>query len=162
MGTNPWIKKWSVEGSLGDVYTVGQRADGSYGCDCKGWKFKKAPKPDCKHIRAIKAALDTPAVVSAYDLQKEAEKAVQRTFTRVQPVRAICPYCAQTFTSQMMLVRHEALCRATIGRREKEFRSAYDAGKPPKKAPASAPKPQEVEVESDRFTVVRKFNFATE
>ena len=50
-----WIARWDVVGSRGDPWVVSMKADGSFGCSCPGWKFHKAPKPDCRHIRAMKA-----------------------------------------------------------------------------------------------------------
>jgi hypothetical protein len=49
-----WIRKWNVDASNGGTWTVGVKADGSYGCSCPAWKFAKAPKPDCRHIEFVK------------------------------------------------------------------------------------------------------------
>jgi len=48
-----WIERYEVIGSQGDLYIVARKADGSYGCSCPHWKFHKAPKPNCKHIKAM-------------------------------------------------------------------------------------------------------------
>lgn len=50
---NPWAYQVQVTGSSGDIYNVGYRQDGTWGCSCKGWIFSK-PRADCKHIEAIK------------------------------------------------------------------------------------------------------------
>lgn len=56
-----WIRYWEVESSnpLSETKTwrVSQAQDGSFGCSCPAWKFAKAPKPDCKHIRFIRTKL---------------------------------------------------------------------------------------------------------
>ena len=57
--SNDWVQKWDVESSSSNaVYVVGRRADGTFGCSCPAWKFKKVPegstRPDCKHITEIK------------------------------------------------------------------------------------------------------------
>lgn len=55
-GKGVWVNRWIVESETSDrQYTVGQKEDGSFGCDCPAWKFKKAPRPDCKHIIGLKA-----------------------------------------------------------------------------------------------------------
>ena len=79
---SPWVRNWEVTGSQGDLYKVSQKENGDYGCSCPGWKFKKAPKPDCKHIKAIRLALTAPE--PKYDLQEAAERAVrERRYTPV-------------------------------------------------------------------------------
>jgi hypothetical protein len=51
-----WVNRWEViSPTSGRKYTVGQKSDGTFGCDCPAWKFKKAPRPDCKHILYLKA-----------------------------------------------------------------------------------------------------------
>lgn len=53
---NPYVKSWDIPSSSSSkIYKVSQRADGNFSCDCPGHKFKPAPKPDCKHIREVKA-----------------------------------------------------------------------------------------------------------
>lgn len=57
--SNDWVQKWDVESSSSNsVYVVGRRADGTFGCSCPAWKFKKvaegSTRPDCKHITEIK------------------------------------------------------------------------------------------------------------
>ena len=52
---NPWkskIKRFTVEGSSGNLYTVTKNGD-IFSCDCLGGKFKGM----CKHITKIKADL---------------------------------------------------------------------------------------------------------
>jgi hypothetical protein len=55
---NPYVRQWQVnswsrKGGL-KFYTVSQRADGSFACDCPIWKYKPNPRQDCKHILEIK------------------------------------------------------------------------------------------------------------
>jgi hypothetical protein len=52
-----WVKRMKVEGSHGDEYTVALNDSDAWGCSCPAWKFKRAPKADCKHIQAVKAGL---------------------------------------------------------------------------------------------------------
>ena len=47
-----WIKKWDVQGSKGNTYTVSLGDDGSYGCSCPVWKFRRE---ECKHIKQVKS-----------------------------------------------------------------------------------------------------------
>lgn len=50
-----WVTQWIVTSpDSGKEYKVSQKADGSFACDCPAWKFKKAPRPDCKHILRVK------------------------------------------------------------------------------------------------------------
>lgn len=48
--------KWIVNSRTrpGVSYTVTLRKDGSIGCNCPKWIFKKGKKEDCHHIKAIK------------------------------------------------------------------------------------------------------------
>jgi len=46
-----WIKKWKVDGSNGNVWTVAIDTEGNYGCSCPLWKFKRL---ECHHILRIK------------------------------------------------------------------------------------------------------------
>lgn len=50
-----WLKKWKVKGSKGNEYTVSLAADGSWGCSCPVWKFRRER---CKHIAQVQAAPD--------------------------------------------------------------------------------------------------------
>ena len=75
---NDWAERWLVSGSTGSEYVVARRPDGTFGCSCPGWKFKKAPKPDCKHIRAMREAVSMQPAALPYDLKREAERAVAR------------------------------------------------------------------------------------
>lgn len=52
-----WIRRWRVVGSSGSEYVVSLAECGSWGCSCPGWKFKRAPRPDCKHIEATRASV---------------------------------------------------------------------------------------------------------
>jgi len=46
-----WVKKWKVEGSTGNVYTVSVDKNNNYGCSCPVWKFRRQ---ECKHIAQVK------------------------------------------------------------------------------------------------------------
>jgi hypothetical protein len=46
-----WMKRWSIEGSKDDVYTVAIDANGQYGCSCPHWKFRRG---ECRHIMEVK------------------------------------------------------------------------------------------------------------
>ena len=48
-----WRKRWQVEGSKGDIYTVAVDELGQYGCSCPAWKFRRI---ECRHIKYIKEA----------------------------------------------------------------------------------------------------------
>ena len=51
--TDHWVARYSVESSNGDtLYTVAQKDDGTWGCNC--WIWKKT-RSDCKHIQAVRA-----------------------------------------------------------------------------------------------------------
>jgi hypothetical protein len=52
-----WIVRWKVpSGSrTGCLWTVARRADGTMGCSCPGWTLHAA-RPECRHIRAVRAA----------------------------------------------------------------------------------------------------------
>lgn len=51
-----WIKRWYILSSNGiDYYTVAQAEDGSWGCSCPAWKFRRL---ECKHIKAVKVNPD--------------------------------------------------------------------------------------------------------
>jgi len=62
-----WIRKWRVPSHRegGGVYVVAQADDGTYGCSCPAWKFRRI---ECKHIRSVKLApkLYTPIAVECF------------------------------------------------------------------------------------------------
>lgn len=47
-----WLKRWKVNGSNGNVWTVAIDVNGQYGCSCPVWKFKRE---ECHHIAMVKA-----------------------------------------------------------------------------------------------------------
>jgi hypothetical protein len=62
MTRNPFVCHWDIE-SLTDAsksYSVSKRLDGSFACSCPAWKFHRAPKVDCKHIRFVKDSERAP------------------------------------------------------------------------------------------------------
>jgi hypothetical protein len=61
-----YVEAWEVESLTepGKVYNVSKRKDESFACSCPRWKFATAPKPDCKHIRALRVQLLQCAVAS--------------------------------------------------------------------------------------------------
>jgi hypothetical protein len=52
-----WVNRWNILGSTGNHHIVAQATDGTYGCSCPVWKFKRQ---ECKHIRYVKNNLCTP------------------------------------------------------------------------------------------------------
>jgi len=51
-----WVRQWIVVSpTSGHEYKVSQKVDASFACSCPAWKFKKAPKPPCKHIAYVQA-----------------------------------------------------------------------------------------------------------
>lgn len=56
-----WIKHWEVESTTkaGLSYKVSQAEDGSWGCSCPQWKFRK--QPICKHIVEVQSQLKATA-----------------------------------------------------------------------------------------------------
>jgi hypothetical protein len=57
--SNRWVRRIEVESftEYGKTYVVAQRRDGTFGCSCPRWKFKRAELPNgcCKHIEAAKS-----------------------------------------------------------------------------------------------------------
>jgi hypothetical protein len=52
-----WVNRWTVKSKTDPLkkYTVGQKANGEWGCSCPRWIFnREKPRPDCKHIIGIK------------------------------------------------------------------------------------------------------------
>lgn len=48
----PWIRRWEMDShSSNSVYIVGLKTDGTLGCSCPAWKFRRE---ECKHIREVK------------------------------------------------------------------------------------------------------------
>lgn len=86
-----WVNRWEVSSLTSDkTYIVGQKSDGSFGCDCPAWKFKKAPRPDCKHILKVRAVepVDDSKKPTARDFQAaRTELAHNRTATSIQAMR---------------------------------------------------------------------------
>lgn len=55
-GTKVWPDRYEVVGHT-DTYIVARKKDATWGCSCPRWKFHKAPKIDCKHIKALFEAM---------------------------------------------------------------------------------------------------------
>jgi hypothetical protein len=53
MSISKWVKKWNIEGSNGNIWTVAIDNDGNYGCSCPVWKFKRI---ECHHIEQVRTA----------------------------------------------------------------------------------------------------------
>lgn len=92
-----WIERWTMQShsNPAKTYTVARHRDGHYGCTCPRWKFAKAPKPDCKHITALKDELRSlrppePTVVAV------------KSDSVTAPAQAVFP----TFTPSMAKRRH--------------------------------------------------------
>ena len=51
MKADKWVKRWKVNGSNGNDWTVAIDKDGNYGCSCPVWKFKRE---ECHHILQVK------------------------------------------------------------------------------------------------------------
>lgn len=49
-----WIEKWGIKGESGKIYTVALANDGTYGCSCPQWCFRRKIAGDCKHIKIAK------------------------------------------------------------------------------------------------------------
>lgn len=54
-----WVKKWDVgsHSTPGEFYVVSLAEDGSYGCSCPRWKFKRV---QCGHIEDVLAGHVAP------------------------------------------------------------------------------------------------------
>ena len=54
-----WIKKWKVPSNSNPnkIYTVSQADDGTYGCSCPHWCFRRQ---ECSHIAYIKITQPEP------------------------------------------------------------------------------------------------------
>lgn len=51
MKNDKWVKRWKINGSNGNIWTVAIDKDGNYGCSCPIWKFKRE---ECHHILQVK------------------------------------------------------------------------------------------------------------
>jgi hypothetical protein len=51
MKNDRWVKRWQIEGSNGNTWTVAIDKEGGYGCSCPVWKFKRE---ECHHILQVK------------------------------------------------------------------------------------------------------------
>lgn len=84
-----WQERWQVQSTTDSskTYTVARKKDGTMGCACPAWKFHKAPKPHCKHIISLLAAIGQIASRSRIFLDAiyDADKAIN-TFPSQQEV----------------------------------------------------------------------------
>lgn len=149
-----WVKKWNVEGSNGDVYVVSQKDDGTFGCSCPAWKFAKAPKPDCKHIRAHGKATDdlTRYVLTQekkwQDQQKRQREAIDSWLKQLDK-DFTCPRCnALSPVNLAVWERWKWLAKHVIEHLNEQ--------------PTPTPEVTEVQVNGDFFKVKRIFNLPTE
>lgn len=169
MGKNPYVDSWEVTGSKGDVYKVSQRKDGTFACNCPAWKFKPAPKPDCKHIKAItEAARTSQRVMQRYTCSRcdmefwTLESLRNHEFTHTY-ARIECNICGRGFANPLLLKRHKELAHTPV-LSDPPVRSGYRGAVQAQAKPKPAPEPeiQEVQVAEERFSVVRKFKFLPE
>jgi hypothetical protein len=62
---NVWIKRYKVTSftDRSKSYVVALKSDGSWGCSCPAWKFRRQ-RGDCKHILYVKqyGTVDTSAL----------------------------------------------------------------------------------------------------
>ncbi len=59
-----WVQSFSVPSSSGHgEYTVSLADDGSYGCSCPHWKFRRQP---CRHIATVQEQASTNHTGTAY------------------------------------------------------------------------------------------------
>lgn len=60
-----WVHRWLVTNGGGSEYTVAMREDGSFGCSCPQWKFRRE---ECKHIKKINENLFLNLLTETIDL----------------------------------------------------------------------------------------------
>ncbi len=78
-----YVNRWAAASHTdpNKEYVVSQKSDGNWACACPAWKFKKAPRPDCKHILGIKYA-------EPVDMTKTSKKAAEQFVAAVAKVKA--------------------------------------------------------------------------
>lgn len=170
MGKNPYVDSWEVTGSKGEVYKVSQRKDGTFACNCPAWKFKPAPKPDCKHIKAITEAARTSQRVSQrftcsrcdmefWTLESLRKHEFTHTYATIE-----CNICGRRFERPSLLKRHKEEVHTAAFFADPPVRSGYRSAVQAQAKPKPAPEPeiQEVQIAEERFSVVRKFKFLPE
>lgn len=83
-----YVEAWDVESlsEPGKTYVVSRRKTGELACSCPAWKFHKAPKPDCKHIRALAGELGAEAMRYIPDVVKTTPIPISRPTTTTQPL----------------------------------------------------------------------------
>lgn len=59
-----WVHRWFV-GDGHKKYTVAMKEDGSFGCDCPQWKFRRE---ECKHIKKVNENLFLNLLTETIDL----------------------------------------------------------------------------------------------
>ena len=94
MKTDKWVDRWMVQSETDPTkfYTVSRAKDGSFGCSCPAWKFRKVET--CKHIRG---AADTIIGLS------ETETAVvnrMRFISKMHHIKLSCDNCQLRLTSR--------------------------------------------------------------
>lgn len=85
-----YVEAWDVE-SLTDCskrYVVSKRKDGRFACSCPAWKFASAPKPDCKHIRALRDDVVVASVVKLVKVFFDGALVAQLTQAQADNFRA--------------------------------------------------------------------------
>ena len=92
-----WVNKWQVESSTGDKsYTVSEADDGTFGCSCPVWKFRRQV---CKHIVAIQQQLrpSRRVIDEAYVpiRQSQAPRTLDRYLEPPTPEAKPCQYCGK-------------------------------------------------------------------
>jgi hypothetical protein len=78
-----WQQRFTVVGSHGDTYVVATKANGTWGCSCPAWKFKKTRDG----FRPAALMVKIPTV--RLDLHKGEAIAPGVEFRHLDPVRAL-------------------------------------------------------------------------
>jgi hypothetical protein len=109
-----WISRWKVESSSGEgTYTVSQAEDGSFGCSCPQWRFRK--QLVCKHIVEVRAMLVREELKMVREVERQAARDQEpgglRRLRFSQLVLVGLAYCPAFSRARLFLVPAETIQR---------------------------------------------------
>lgn len=118
---NPWVAKWFVSSHSNPdkEYTVAVRRDGTWGCSCPRWKFRRADLPNghCKHIDYLRSRmLQSGGDLESFGLQPDeisASRKDQEAWKRIlHETAAMDTAIVQEKISSLVVNKHIALSRS--------------------------------------------------
>jgi hypothetical protein len=81
-----YIEKWRIYSERSGNHIVSLCEDGTYACDCIGWR-SHYPRKDCKHIREVLYTAPKPINLKSWDSLHGKKQKVKEALTKLENIR---------------------------------------------------------------------------